>query len=113
MNCIKKEPRYPQKTKRFSGILRKMNTKGVAFALVAVLILASFAFFAWQYYKAIKAPEIPTPSAAESSGLGAQIYKDSGNPTQKIPDANPFQAETNPFSDAKTNPYTSVYHNPF
>ena len=80
---------------------------------IAIVVIALGIFFLWKYYRA--APiSVPSPTSAEkSTGLGSEISKQVQNPTDKLPETNPFQAKVNPFGDVKTNPYKNVYKNPF
>lgn len=81
---------------------------GVA-AAVSLAVLGAVAFYLSQ--RQAPEPERSVPSATETreEGLGSQLYE---NPAAEVPDTNPFEAETNPFQQAKTNPFED-YQNPF
>lgn len=56
----------------------------------------------------------PAPQIKEGEeGLGGEIYEKVQNPGEKLPQVNPFEAQTNPFQEAKTNPFEGGYKNPF
>lgn len=71
--------------------------------IILVLLLIEGGIWYWQSRKG----ERPT-------GLGSQLFERAQNPLQnKLPETNPFKAETNPFSDTETNPLKGVIKNPF
>ena len=75
-------------------------------AIAAVLIVGGV-FVYQKYYRKAPAPK------EEPQTLGGQIYEQVQNPAEKIPETNPYSANTNPFETAKTNPFKNVYNNPF
>ena len=80
---------------------------------IAIIVIALGVFFWFRYYRAAPISVPPPASTEKSAGLGSEISKQVQNPTDKLPETNPFQAKVNPFGDVKTNPYKDVYKNPF
>lgn len=80
----------------------------VGVIILAVLVLAGFYIYQsgqWRTKEEVK-KEGPV-------SLGEQIYGQVQNPAEKIPETNPYKAQTNPFEETKTNPFKDVYKNPF
>lgn len=72
--------------------------------IILVLLLVGAGIWYWRSKKIAVPP----------TGLGSQLFERAQNPLQnKLPETNPFQAETNPFSDTETNPLKSIIKNPF
>ncbi|TRZ64172.1 MAG: hypothetical protein D4Q79_02160 [Spirochaetia bacterium] len=79
-----------------------MNSKKIIIGVVIVALLAVAGYFVWKSY--FPKPAAPTQEAPQS--LGAQIYENIQNPIEnKVPETNPFKAETNPFTNAYKNPF--------
>jgi hypothetical protein len=93
--------------------MNRDTVKKIIEITVPVVIVALFAvgYFVWKKY--YRKPDIEPIKQEESKTLGGQIYDQVENPAQKLPETNPFQANTNPFDEIKTNPYKEVYKNPF
>lgn len=97
------------------------NGRKIIITILAIAILAAGGFFAWKKYYNPK--PIPVSPAAEQkkeeakkeepATLGEQIYEQTQNPAEKIPETNPYEAAKNPFEETKTNPYSDGYVNPF
>ncbi|MDP3948853.1 MAG: hypothetical protein Q8Q17_02800 [bacterium] len=76
-----------------------MNTKNIVLLAIVIIIVA---LAAW-YIVGKKAA--PTSSTA-GQGLGADIYEQAvPNAAEKLPETNPFKAESNPFKAVQTNPF--------
>ena len=79
----------------------------------ALIILGVMALFIWFSYYAFPPSPTPIPSyntavrtPTPTPDLGQQIYSNSDNPAQKIPESNPFQSTApNPFADNYENPF--------
>lgn len=86
--------------------------KPVLFALcVIIIIIAGLGiwFFVFREEPIQQgAPESPRPKS-----FGEEVYDQVQNPAADIPNANPFEATTNPFEEAQTNPFKDAYKNPF
>jgi len=55
----------------------------------------------------------PTPTAIpDPEGVGGQIFEQVQNPGENLPDTNPLEQGSNPFSETETNPF-KIYQNPF
>lgn len=72
--------------------------------IISLVVLALVGLAVFYFYKNYKKPFTSPPPA--STG---QVH----NPAEKLPDTNPYDAETNPFETAKTNPFKDIYKNPF
>ncbi|MEK7121795.1 MAG: hypothetical protein AAB857_03765 [Patescibacteria group bacterium] len=81
-----------------------MNTHLKIYLLVLILVaLAIAGFFWWQGRQSAETP----------SGLGSELYPETGNPADNLPAVNPLEnkpavnplSESNPFTDIKTNPF--------
>lgn len=82
-----------------------MNKK-IIIAIVVVLVVGAGA---WLWYsgtwrKVVGKPEIAAP-AEETFGAIISDKAAVGNPAAKLPDANPFKADINPYTDSYTNPF--------
>jgi len=58
-------------------------------------------------------PLVLPPIEKEPVGFGGQVYEQVESPAEKLPETNPFEAQTNPFEEKKTNPFEEGYTNPF
>lgn len=77
-----------------------------------VIIAGAAAFFLWGGMKTTQeSGSSPVTNELEAS-LGAQLYEET-NPGAQVPQANPFEAEANPFENQQTNPFSEGYRNPF
>lgn len=65
--------------------------------LVVLLVLGGIFVF-------IAGGKFPNPLSKKGTSLGGQIYSQTQNSKDKLPDSNPF---------AKVNPFKGVYKNPF
>jgi hypothetical protein len=75
--------------------------------IIAVLLAVSAVFL-------YKAGVFDFFKGAEPYGdVGDDISDQIKNPTENIPDTNPYQEGSNPFDESKVNPYDDVYENPF
>jgi len=82
----------------------------IAFAIVAIIIILGAVFyFTTTKYRTANAPKEKTTGADLPTAPAGQVH----NPAERLPDANPYDAKTNPFEEAKTNPFKDVYKNPF
>ena len=94
--------------------------------IVAVAIVAA-GFWHWQNkgftppVSQKQAGETERSEKVVDAGFGAQVLEKAQNPIKdKVPETNPFKAETNPFANTKTNPFQTEanplkaqYKNPF
>lgn len=89
-------------------------SKNILYFIVAIAILAMLGGAA--FYFTQRQPQEVQRSVSEEQpqeqGLGGDLYDQVQNPVAEVPQTNPFEAETNPFQQAKTNPFES-YQNPF
>ncbi|KKR52185.1 MAG: hypothetical protein UT90_C0023G0003 [Parcubacteria group bacterium GW2011_GWA1_40_21] len=86
------------------------NKKNViAFVAVVVIIILGAVF----YFTATKYRIMNTQEKTDNASLPASPQGQVHNPAERLPDANPYDAKTNPFEEAKTNPFKDVYKNPF
>lgn len=86
----------------------KKNT--TIFAIVAIIVILGAVFYltAAKYRTANTQKDKIENIGAQTAPAG-QVH----NPAEKLPDTNPYDAQTNPFGEAKTNPFKDVYKNPF
>lgn len=86
------------------------NIKNIAVGVITLILIVAVFWF-WRQSKNV-APE-QKPTLEKPASIGAQIFEQAQNPTKdKLPEINPFAADTNPFS-ANTNPFKDIYKNPF
>jgi hypothetical protein len=81
-----------------------MNKKQVVWG--AVLVIAIVA--GWWFMKGRNREPVRTEETASSAeaGMGAEVFGQvSQNPAEKMPETNPFVADTNPYSGAYKNPF--------
>ena len=74
----------------------------ISLLMLALVLVISGAYIVWFNRSIIFSGSWGQKSADES--LGDQISEVTANPSENIPETNPFEAETNPFN---------VYKNPF
>ena len=88
-------------------------SKNILYFIVAGVILVALGAVAF-YFTQKPEEEIQTafPVEPQEQGLGGDLYDQVQNPAAEVPETNPFEAETNPFQQAKTNPFDG-YQNPF
>ena len=78
---------------------KKIVIASAILAALAVLVIGGF-FVVKKYKK-------------PSDGWGSQVFDSATNPVgEKLPETNPFDANTNPFQD-QPNPLDKTYKNPF
>ncbi|MDO8470846.1 MAG: hypothetical protein Q7S63_02605 [bacterium] len=80
--------------------------------LVSAVLLITAVVAGYFILKKLEKPQI-SPIEEEQKGLGGELYEQSQNPAEQLPDTNPFQVKTNPLDQAKTNPFEGLYKNPF
>ena len=89
------------------------NKKVLIGTLVGVVVLAAIGavvYFATQKEPA-PAPVVEQPKAGEdieSPSLGGTIYdkvEETSNPASNMPQTNPFETKSNPYSDSYQNPF--------
>lgn len=97
-----------------------MNKKILIIIIAAIIAISAGigGFFVWKkYFK--KASEMQLQQEGKKveeekpESLGEQIYQQTQNPIEKLPQSNPYETKTNPFEETKTNPYSNGYKNPF
>lgn len=86
--------------------------------IIGVVIAVLMVGFFKKYYNKIEPGLTPTPTSIvtpkeEPQTLGGEISEQIENPTEKLPQVNPYEAKTNPFEETKTNPFENLYKNPF
>ncbi len=90
---------------------KNSNKKNIIiFAIGAIVIIIGAVFyFTAAKYKTANAPKETTNGADLLASPSEQVH----NLAERLPDANPYDAKTNPFEEAKINPFKDVYKNPF
>ena len=87
------------------------NNLYISAAVAALVVLGGVALYFMQQKPQEAQRSIPE-AAPQEQGFGGELYEQAQNPAAKVPETNPFEAETNPFQQAKTNPFEG-YQNPF
>ena len=85
------------------------NTTYIIAAAVGLVVLGGVALYFVQRQGQEAQRSLPFIEEQGEAGLGSQLYE---NPTESLPETNPFEAETNPLT-TKTNPFEGGYVNPF
>ena len=90
-----------------------MQKQLIIVVVVLLLVVAGAYYYFTQYQSSGDQEEITAPEQIEGSGsFGSDLFEQSGNPAQNVPDTNPFQdVNTNPLEGI--NPFGSGYKNPF
>ena len=78
---------------------------------VVVIIVLAVGIYYWRYR--VWPNETKTMTTQVPATLGEDIAGKVVTPADKIPNTNPYQANTNPFENTNTNPFKDVYKNPF
>jgi len=83
-----------------------MNKKIIiAIGVVLVMVAGVWLWYSGIWRKAVGEPEIVAPQKEEAFGATISDKSAVGNPAAKLPDANPFKADINPYTDAYINPF--------
>lgn len=83
-----------------------MDKKHIApIAIVLILLVLGAGFWYWQSNKGAPSP-LPQTKETLAPTLGGTIAEQTQNPVKgRVPDANPFEGQKNPFD--------AIYQNPF
>lgn len=85
--------------------IEQKNGKNTIIAITAIIILVLIGAWLWQ--KNRKSAILPSETLEQKpAGLGGQLYESVNNPVEnKVPETNPFNAETNPLKGVYKNPF--------
>lgn len=94
-----------------------MDKKVLIILIVSLVLVTGLALYIFTREKPQPAeqaqPLVLPPIQKEQAGFGGQVYEQVQSPAEKLPETNPFEAQTNPFEEVKTNPFEEGYKNPF